>query len=445
LWSSSLLVTVLDVMAGAKTEKDLAQQWLDTGGIAIPGLGGTKSYPKRSELRRAEARASARRSAHSRPAGGRPSGAPAGRSRPPALTGAPRSRPTLSEQYSVPLAPTPAVLPIPQTDPWRPAGIDLPLSASTDAFHRPEPPAVPIAWGLDLTTPSPAQDEEPAPRRRFGRVSGTAGRLLIMALVVGAEGVAVAQFAGPTTPADGSATAALSRADVQEQAGQEREARIVEAKQEAAAKTAEVNQEVKEAAPAKAAAAADQYQEARADAARLEKARKARAARQAREAREAKAAREAREAAAAKAAASKAASKADQPKASTTTTKKTSSSGSNSGSSSSGSGATAPSNARKNPKAAARVLLADRGWSSAQFTCLDSLWTRESGWNYQATNPSSGAYGIPQALPGSKMGASGSDWKTNPVTQMRWGLDYIADRYGNPCGAWSHSESVGWY
>ena len=70
---------------------------------------------------------------------------------------------------------------------------------------------------------------------------------------------------------------------------------------------------------------------------------------------------------------------------------------------------------------------------------------RESRWDYRAMNPSSGAYGIPQSLPGSKMASAGSDWRTNPVTQIRWGLGYIAVRYGTPCGAWAHSESVGWY
>lgn len=80
-----------------------------------------------------------------------------------------------------------------------------------------------------------------------------------------------------------------------------------------------------------------------------------------------------------------------------------------------------------------------------QFSCLDKLFTRESGWNTYATNPSSGAYGIPQALPASKMASAGADWKTNPFTQVRWGLNYIASRYGSPCGAWSHSQSVGWY
>ena len=101
-------------------------------------------------------------------------------------------------------------------------------------------------------------------------------------------------------------------------------------------------------------------------------------------------------------------------------------------------------NSQSSPQDLARLMLADRGWSS-QFGCLDRLWTRESGWNYRATNPSSGAYGIPQALPGSKMSTIAPDWRTNPVTQMKWGLNYIADRYGTPCGAWGHSQAYGWY
>jgi hypothetical protein len=96
------------------------------------------------------------------------------------------------------------------------------------------------------------------------------------------------------------------------------------------------------------------------------------------------------------------------------------------------------------PRSAARALLAARGWSG-QFGCLDSLWQRESGWNYRAYNASSGAAGIPQALPGSKMASAGADWRTNPVTQIRWGLSYIASTYGTPCGAWAHSQAAGWY
>lgn len=91
------------------------------------------------------------------------------------------------------------------------------------------------------------------------------------------------------------------------------------------------------------------------------------------------------------------------------------------------------------------TLLLQAGFSLDQMSCLDSLWTRESGWNELAQNPSSGAYGIPQALPGDKMSSHGSDWRTNPATQISWGLDYIAGRYGTPCGAWSHSQATGWY
>ena len=97
------------------------------------------------------------------------------------------------------------------------------------------------------------------------------------------------------------------------------------------------------------------------------------------------------------------------------------------------------------PRDIARVLLGEFGFSSDQFGCLDSLYMRESGWNPSADNPSSSAYGIPQALPGSKMASAGADWATNPVTQIRWGLGYIRDRYGSPCGAWGHSQSNGWY
>ena len=85
------------------------------------------------------------------------------------------------------------------------------------------------------------------------------------------------------------------------------------------------------------------------------------------------------------------------------------------------------------------------GWGDGEFACLNSLWAKESGWNYQAYNASSGAYGIPQALPGSKMGAYGSDWRTNPATQIKWGLNYIDGRYGSPCSAWSTAQSQGWY
>ncbi len=97
------------------------------------------------------------------------------------------------------------------------------------------------------------------------------------------------------------------------------------------------------------------------------------------------------------------------------------------------------------PRAVAARLAAERGWGADQFDCLNKLWTRESDWTYTADNPTSSAYGIPQALPGEKMAAAGPDWATNPATQIRWGLSYIADVYGSPCGAWAHSESHNWY
>jgi len=80
-----------------------------------------------------------------------------------------------------------------------------------------------------------------------------------------------------------------------------------------------------------------------------------------------------------------------------------------------------------------------------QMFCLNKLFNRESGWNPHASNGGSGAYGIPQALPGNKMASSGDDWRDSVATQVKWGLGYIKGRYGNPCGAWAHSENFGWY
>lgn len=93
----------------------------------------------------------------------------------------------------------------------------------------------------------------------------------------------------------------------------------------------------------------------------------------------------------------------------------------------------------------AQSLFPSYGWASSEFSCLDSLWTRESGWNPQAANPYSGAFGIPQALPGSKMATAGADWATDGDTQIRWGLGYIKSIYGSPCGAWGHEEATGSY
>lgn len=96
-------------------------------------------------------------------------------------------------------------------------------------------------------------------------------------------------------------------------------------------------------------------------------------------------------------------------------------------------------------QAMGKEMAAARGWGDDQFACLLSLWNKESGWRVTAENKSSGAYGIPQALPGTKMATVGADWQTNPATQITWGLNYIGGRYGNPCGAWAHSQAKGWY
>lgn len=95
------------------------------------------------------------------------------------------------------------------------------------------------------------------------------------------------------------------------------------------------------------------------------------------------------------------------------------------------------------PRDIARALMPQFDFSVDEFGCLDSLWTRESGWRVDADNPTSSAYGIPQAL--TETHDLAADYMTNPVTQIEWGLGYIRDRYGSPCGAWSHSESTGWY
>jgi hypothetical protein len=100
---------------------------------------------------------------------------------------------------------------------------------------------------------------------------------------------------------------------------------------------------------------------------------------------------------------------------------------------------------KQNPRTVARALLSDFGFSSNQFSCLNALYMSESGWNVHADNPTSSAYGIPQALPGSKMASAGPDWAENPATQIRWGLNYIRSSYGSPCGAWAFKQSHQWY
>jgi hypothetical protein len=89
-------------------------------------------------------------------------------------------------------------------------------------------------------------------------------------------------------------------------------------------------------------------------------------------------------------------------------------------------------------------LAAARGWTGVEFACLDDVFTRESGWQTDAANLS-GAYGIAQASPGWKMAVVGADWRTDPRTQILWGLDYIAAAYGTPCGAWASEVTRGYY
>ncbi|MGR0221695.1 aggregation-promoting factor C-terminal-like domain-containing protein [Agromyces sp. ZXT2-6] len=108
--------------------------------------------------------------------------------------------------------------------------------------------------------------------------------------------------------------------------------------------------------------------------------------------------------------------------------------------------AQARANTPEGAKQSAREIMASQyGWGADQFQCLDSLWTKESGWNYQAVNPTSGAYGIVQAWPADKLATAGADWRTNAATQIKWGLQYISASYGTPCAAWGHSQAVNWY
>ncbi len=97
------------------------------------------------------------------------------------------------------------------------------------------------------------------------------------------------------------------------------------------------------------------------------------------------------------------------------------------------------------PQQIATAMLGSFGWSASEFACLDPLWEHESGWSTTADNAGSGAYGIPQALPGSRMASAGPDWQTDAATQIKWGLEYIKDTYGSPCAAWDHEQATGWY
>ena len=96
-------------------------------------------------------------------------------------------------------------------------------------------------------------------------------------------------------------------------------------------------------------------------------------------------------------------------------------------------------------KVARAILMDEYGFEEKEYKCLNQLWTQESNWNYKSRNKKSGAHGIPQALPASKMNVVSTDWRTNPVTQIRWGLRYISIRYETPCKAWAKHKRSNWY
>jgi hypothetical protein len=98
------------------------------------------------------------------------------------------------------------------------------------------------------------------------------------------------------------------------------------------------------------------------------------------------------------------------------------------------------------PREIARQMARSKyGWGAEQFACYNNIIIRESNWLWNADNPTSSAYGIPQALPGKKMASAGADWLTNPATQIKWGLGYVKDRFGTPCSAWAFKKAHGWY
>jgi hypothetical protein len=268
----------------------------------------------------------------------------------------------------------------------------------------PEVPGAPTTFELGHTLPAAASPVARSRRSQVARVAGAAVALSLLA--VGAVDVvttragdgAIGFIAAPpsTLPPQAALEAVAYRADTGDLSTHRAEVRDARAEADAAAARAAA-----EAARVAAQAAADAAAKAAADAA-------------------AKAAADAAAADAQRQAAAHQAAR-DAQRQSVATT------------------------AKQDSKAAARAMLAEFGFADSQFSCLSSLWTRESNWLYTATNPSSGAYGIPQSLPASKMASAGADYRTNPVTQIRWGLGYIKQVYGTPCGAWAHSQSTGWY
>jgi hypothetical protein len=229
--------------------------------------------------------------------------------------------------------------------------------------------------------------------------------------VLGASAAGFASHGESASTSYTVSSAAAAQAAEQGTASAQDRAALAKAKNDGAQRAAAVAEKARLAAAAKAAKA--------------EKARKAAAAARAARIKKARQAAAARKAAAARQAAERRATAARAARAQQR--------------------ASIAARAASDPRSTARVMLGNYGWGSGQFGCLNSLWMKESSWNHRATNGSSGAYGIPQSLPGSKMASAGSDWRTNPATQIKWGLQYIKDVYGSPCSAWSHSQAVNWY
>lgn len=233
------------------------------------------------------------------------------------------------------------------------------------------------------------------------------------------------QAAAAKAAQEAAAQAQAQAKKAQEEAQAKAKAQQQAANQKAAQQTAQAKAQAEAAAKAAAAKAAAQ------------KAAAQKAAQQAAAAKAAAARAAAARAAAQKAAAQKAAAqRAAAAKAAAAAAKKKSTT------SYSGGGHLSPSEAQTLARGMMRDLY---GWSGSQYQCLVTMWNHESGWEWYATNSSSGAYGIPQALPGSKMASAGPDWRNNAATQIRWGLGYIAGRYGTPCGAWSYWQRHHWY
>ncbi|GAA5166320.1 lytic transglycosylase domain-containing protein [Ornithinimicrobium tianjinense] len=280
----------------------------------------------------------------------------------------------------------------------------------------------------------------PSGRHRARKLGGPAGAVTAGIAVTSLAVAGYAVSSSAAAPGTGGLTAAVSRLnpDLAADTAAERSARAsYEAHAAFAEATALREQQALDSLGASADLTSSSVRSARgaSDAIAEERAEKAAARRAAEEkaAAEAAAAEQAAEEAAAEEAAAQAAAERAEEQAASRSTPREEASVS-----------TAPV-VSGDSRSIARSMLGSYGWGDDQWGCLDSLWQRESGWNHLAMNASSGAYGIPQALPGSKMASVAGDWQTNPTTQITWGLGYISERYGSPCNAWGHSESVGWY